>query len=181
MKILLIGGGTGGHILPLAPLTRELREKKAEEIIKKINFLEKDLLSLNETILILPSGLRTVNLTSDPLSAPLINLTASVTPYPVTSTASLNRSLADRVPPSDLSNAVVINSICVISALPSFTARPRSATNTSGLALVLPLPDRTEPASCTQPLALAKTSFFSAVVRFLGLDSSVPNQRAPYD
>ena len=42
----------------------------------------------NETILILPSGLRTVNLTSDPLSAPLINLTASVTPYPVTSTAS---------------------------------------------------------------------------------------------
>jgi UDP-N-acetylglucosamine--N-acetylmuramyl-(pentapeptide) pyrophosphoryl-undecaprenol N-acetylglucosamine transferase len=30
MKILLIGGGTGGHILPLAPLVRELRARKAE-------------------------------------------------------------------------------------------------------------------------------------------------------
>jgi len=30
MKILLIGGGTGGHILPLAPLVRELRAKKEE-------------------------------------------------------------------------------------------------------------------------------------------------------
>jgi len=76
------------------------------------------------------------------------------------------------LPPSDLSNDVVTNSICVISALPSFTARPRSATSTSGLALVLPLPESTEPASLTQPLALAKTSFFSAVVKFLGFDSS---------
>ena len=39
-------------------------------------------------------------------------------------------------------------------------------------ALVLPLPDSTEPASLTQPLAEAKTSFFSAVVKFLGFDSS---------
>lgn len=30
MKILLIGGGTGGHILPLVPLTRELKKKKIE-------------------------------------------------------------------------------------------------------------------------------------------------------
>jgi UDP-N-acetylglucosamine--N-acetylmuramyl-(pentapeptide) pyrophosphoryl-undecaprenol N-acetylglucosamine transferase len=28
MKILLIGGGTGGHILPLVPLARELKSKK---------------------------------------------------------------------------------------------------------------------------------------------------------
>ena len=30
MKILLIGGGTGGHILPLVPLTRELKKQKIE-------------------------------------------------------------------------------------------------------------------------------------------------------
>ncbi len=30
MKILLIGGGTGGHILPLAPLVREFKEKKVK-------------------------------------------------------------------------------------------------------------------------------------------------------
>ena len=44
--------------------------------------------------------------------------------------------------------------------------------STSGSASVLPLPLQIDPASRAQPLLLAKTSFFSAVVKFFGLASS---------
>ena len=66
---------------------------------------------------------------------------------PVTSTASLNLAVTDNVPPSDLSNAVILKSILVMSATPSLVAKPLSATSTSGVALVLSFPDRIEPAS----------------------------------
>jgi len=76
------------------------------------------------------------------------------------------------LPPSDLSNAVDLNSTSVISATPRLVANSPIATRTSGVALVLSFPLRAEPASSTQPLAFANTCFFSAVVKFLGLDSS---------
>ena len=63
-------------------------------------------------------------------------------------------------PPSDLSNAVDTNSISVMSAAPILVANPPIATNTSGVALVLSFPLRAEPASSTQPLALANTCYF---------------------
>ena len=78
---------------------------------------------------------------------PLVTAKVGVPPVVTTSTASLNLSLADRVPPSDLSNAVVIHSISVMSAAPILTANPPIATKTSGVAEVLPLPDNLEPAS----------------------------------
>ena len=43
---------------------------------------------------------------------------------PVTSTASLNLAVTDNVPPSDLSNAVILKSILVMSAVPSLVVRP---------------------------------------------------------
>ena len=55
---------------------------------------------------------------------------------------------------------------------PNLTANPPIATKTSGVAEVLPFPDNLEPASLTQPFEEALTSNFSAVVKFLGLDSS---------
>ena len=67
---------------------------------------------------------------------------------------------------------VVIHSTSVTSAAPIDTAKPLIATKTSGSAFTLPLPDKVDPASRTQPLAVANTSFFSAVVRFFGFDSS---------
>ena len=102
----------------------------------------------------------------------LTTVRVGVPPDVSTSTGSLNLALTCRVPPSDLSNAVVMNSISVMSAAPRRSANPQIATRPSGCALVLSLPLRAEPASRTQPLALANTCFFWAVVRFLGFDSS---------
>ena len=59
-----------------------------------------------------------------------------------------------------------------MSAAPILVDNSPIATRTSGSASVLSLPLRAEPASRTQPLALANTCFFWAVVRFLGFDSS---------
>ena len=52
---------------------------------------------------------------------------------PVTSTASLNTTVTESVPPSDLSNAVMFQSISVISAAPNAVVRPEEdhATKTS--------------------------------------------------
>ena len=91
---------------------------------------------------------------------------------PVTVTASLNLTLTSILPPSDLSNSVVMNSISVISAEPRATFNSPIATRTSGVASVLSFPLKAEPASRTHPLVFANTSFFSASVRYLGFDSS---------
>ena len=78
-----------------------------------------------------------------------------------------------RVNPADLSNATVFtNSTSVISAFPSAIAKLPPATNTIGLADVLLFPLCAEPASMTQPFSEANTSFFCAVVKCFGFDSS---------
>ena len=66
------------------------------------------------------------------------------------------------LPPSDLSNDVILNSTSVISAAPILVANPPIATRTSGVALVLSFPLREpEPTVTTRthPLALANTCF----------------------
>ena len=55
---------------------------------------------------------------------------------PVTVTGSLNLTNISMLPPSDLSNAVDLNSISVISAEPRLVANPPIATRSSGVALV---------------------------------------------
>ena len=88
----------------------------------------------------------------DPLPwFPLVTAKYGVPPVVTTSTASLNLALTDRLNPADLSAAVVIHSNSVMSAEPSEVVNEPMATKTSGVALVLPLPDIVEPASIVQP------------------------------